>query len=92
MRHPQPIPDEIQFLLDRLLGSCYISCLELAAQVRGVRSVAFCCISTGVFGFPSNRITTWLKKPSLRRGVEEQALRRFSLRRKGQSHRLYSRI
>lgn len=34
-----------------LLKSCYRSCLELAAE-NGVRSVAFCCISTGVFRFP----------------------------------------
>ena len=36
------------------LGSCYRSCLELAEE-KGVRSVAFCCISTGVFGFPQRR-------------------------------------
>lgn len=35
----------------RLLRSCYDSCLELAAE-NGVDSIAFCCISTGVFGFP----------------------------------------
>lgn len=35
----------------RLLKSCYISCLELAVQ-NGIDSIAFCCISTGVFGFP----------------------------------------
>lgn len=34
-----------------LLKSCYNSCLELAVQ-NGVKSIAFCCISTGVFGFP----------------------------------------
>lgn len=34
-----------------LLASCYNSCLELAVQ-SGIKSVAFCCISTGVFGFP----------------------------------------
>lgn len=34
-----------------LLASCYESCLELAAE-NGLTSVAFCCISTGVFGFP----------------------------------------
>ena len=34
-----------------LLRSCYISCLELAVQ-NGIKSIAFCCISTGVFGFP----------------------------------------
>lgn len=35
----------------RSLESCYKSCLELAVQ-NGIDSVAFCCISTGVFGFP----------------------------------------
>lgn len=35
----------------RLLESCYQSCLELAVQ-NGIDSIAFCCISTGVFGFP----------------------------------------
>lgn len=35
----------------RLLKSCYQSCLELAVQ-NGIDSIAFCCISAGVFGFP----------------------------------------
>lgn len=35
----------------RLLASCYNSCLELAVQ-NSIDSIAFCCISTGVFGFP----------------------------------------
>ena len=39
---------------EKLLASCYHSCLELAEQ-NGVRSVAFCCISTGVFMFPNER-------------------------------------
>ena len=34
----------------RLLESSYQSCLELAVQ-NGIDSIAFCCISTGVFGF-----------------------------------------
>ena len=34
-----------------LLKSCYLSCLKLAEE-NGCRSLAFCCISTGVFGFP----------------------------------------
>ena len=34
------------------LASCYRSCLELAAE-HGLRSVAFCCISTGEFHFPN---------------------------------------
>mgnify|MGYP004461109951 FL=1 len=33
------------------LASCYTSCLNLAAQ-KELESVAFCCISTGVFRFP----------------------------------------
>lgn len=36
-----------------LLASCYTSCLDLAEE-NGVESVAFCCISTGVFRFPPN--------------------------------------
>ena len=34
------------------LRSCYRSCLALAGA-RQVDSVAFCCISTGVYGFPA---------------------------------------
>lgn len=36
------------------LESCYKSCLEIAVQ-NHIRSIAFCCISTGVFGFPQMR-------------------------------------
>lgn len=35
----------------RQLESCYESCLEAAVR-NNVQSIAFCCISTGVFGFP----------------------------------------
>lgn len=38
----------------RLLASCYASCLDLAAK-NGVETLAFCCISTGVFGFPQEQ-------------------------------------
>ena len=38
------------------LASCYRSCLDLAAE-NGLRSIAFCCISTGVFGFPQHEAT-----------------------------------
>ena len=37
-----------------LLASCYRSCLELAEQ-NGLKSIAFCCISTGIFMFPNDR-------------------------------------
>ncbi len=39
---------------ERLLASCYRSCLALAEE-NGVESLAFCCISTGVFHFPNRR-------------------------------------
>ncbi len=35
-----------------LLASCYTSCLELADKER-LKSIAFCCISTGEFRFPN---------------------------------------
>ena len=37
-----------------LLASCYRSCLALAEQ-KGLRSIAFCCISTGEFHFPNDQ-------------------------------------
>ena len=37
---------------ERQLAACYQSCLELAGRIPSIRSVTFCCISTGVFGFP----------------------------------------
>lgn len=52
-----------------LLSSCYKNCLETAASY-GLESVAFCCISTGVFRFPADlaakiaveTVTSWLKE------------------------------
>lgn len=35
------------------LASCYMSCLEIADRY-GLESIAFCCISTGVFNFPQD--------------------------------------
>ena len=51
-----------------LLRSCYRSCLD-AAHDAGCESVAFCCISTGVFGYPAdaaarvavNTVAEWLE-------------------------------
>lgn len=39
---------------EELLKSCYRSCLELAEK-NGIESIAFCCISTGVFMFPNKK-------------------------------------
>lgn len=37
-----------------LLASCYRSCLTLAEQ-NSIKSIAFCCISTGEFHFPNDK-------------------------------------
>jgi len=39
---------------EELLASCYRACL-MAAEEKGYQSLAFCCISTGVFMFPNQR-------------------------------------
>ena len=54
-----------------LLADCYRSCLDLAAE-HGLRSVAFCCISTGEFHFPNElaaqiaiqTVTDWQRQHS----------------------------
>src|SRR5262249_56073395 len=60
-----------------LLASCYRSSLRLAEQF-GLESVAFPCISTGVYGYPKDAacdvavrtVTEWLAGPELpRRGI-----------------------
>lgn len=38
----------------RLLESSYKSCLDIAVK-NGIKSIAFCCISTGVFGFSQDK-------------------------------------
>lgn len=40
--------------LEQDLADCYRNTLDLCAE-NGLRSVAFCCISTGVFHFPNRR-------------------------------------
>ena len=57
--------------LEENLANCYRNTLDICAE-NGLRSVAFCCISTGVFCFPNKRaaeiavetVTEWLKKNS----------------------------
>ncbi len=48
---PDGKPTEEQ---EEQLRSCYRRCLELADQ-HHLQSIAFCCISTGVFRFPNQR-------------------------------------
>lgn len=52
------------------LASCYESCLNLAAEMNTITSIAFCCISTGLFSFPAEQasqiatktVLSWLDK------------------------------
>ena len=54
--------------LEQDLADCYKNTLDLCLE-NGLKSVAFCCISTGVFHFPNKRaaeiavktVTEWLK-------------------------------
>lgn len=48
---PDGMPTRAQ---EEQLAQCYRSCLGLAEQ-HGLASIAFCCISTGVFRFPNRR-------------------------------------
>ena len=53
--------------LEQDLADCYRNSLDLCLE-NGIRSIAFCCISTGVFRFPNQRaaqiavgtVTEWL--------------------------------
>ena len=55
--------------LENDLAACYRNTLEMCAD-NGLRSVAFCCISTGVFRFPNQRaaeiavetVTAWMSQ------------------------------
>lgn len=48
-----PIIDDVVSSKDiKLLSSCYYECLKLADE-NNCKSIAFCCISTGVFKFPN---------------------------------------
>ena len=53
--------------LEEALAACYLNTLDMCME-NGLRTVAFCCISTGVFRFPNKRaaqiavqtVTKWL--------------------------------
>lgn len=55
---------------DEQLIGCYHSCLELVAE-HGLRTVAFCGISTGIFGFPLYRASR-LALETIRKWLEYQ--------------------
>jgi len=54
----------------KLLARCYESCLDLAARLPQIRSLAFCGIATGVVGFPAEpacdialaTVASWLER------------------------------
>ncbi|MBQ6216708.1 MAG: protein-ADP-ribose hydrolase [Erysipelotrichaceae bacterium] len=46
------IYDRVRQEDEKLLKSCYRSCLNIAVE-NGLKSIAFCCISTGEFHFPN---------------------------------------
>ncbi|XP_065833111.1 ADP-ribose glycohydrolase MACROD2-like isoform X3 [Oscarella lobularis] len=55
---------------EKLLRSCYSTCLELALEHK-IRSLAFCCIATGIYGYPNkdaasvaiDTVRKWLDVP-----------------------------
>ena len=52
------------------LQKSYLSCLDVCTSIPQINSIAFCCISTGVFGYPQehaaktafNTVCNWLKE------------------------------
>ena len=63
--------------LEKELTDCYRNTLDMCLE-NGLKSVAFCCISTGVFHFPNERaaeiavktVTDWMKeKPGVMKRV-----------------------
>ena len=48
------VESQLTKALEQDLADCYRNTLDLCAE-NGLRSVAFCCISTGVFHFPNRR-------------------------------------
>ena len=63
------VEDRLTSALEKDLADCYRNTLDLCAE-NGLRSVAFCCISTGVFRFPNQRaaeiavktVSKWLEE------------------------------
>mmetsp|Transcript_95403 Transcript_95403/g.199599 ORF Transcript_95403/g.199599 Transcript_95403/m.199599 type:complete len:287 (+) Transcript_95403:196-1056(+) len=73
MHTPGPIGEQPE-----LLASCYRNVLN-ACRKRHIRTVAFCCISTGLYGYPNDAaakvairtVKEWLDEVEKAEGVEE---------------------
>ena len=77
-----------------LLASCYRSCLSLAAE-RGLKSAAFCCISTGEFHFPNEEaalIAVQTAKEFLQERKGENPLKVIFNVFKDIDHEIYSKL
>lgn len=61
--------DTVTDLEKEQLSSCYRSCLELA-NAYSLKSIAFCCISTGEFRFP-NELAAQIAIDTVRRYLKE---------------------
>ena len=48
------VEDRLTSALEKALADCYSNTLDICLE-NGLKSVAFCCISTGVFRFPGRR-------------------------------------
>jgi O-acetyl-ADP-ribose deacetylase (regulator of RNase III) len=63
------VSDKLNSQLEEELSDCYTNTLDICAE-NNLKSVAFCCISTGVFRFPGKRaaeiavhtVKNWIKK------------------------------
>ncbi|KAH3761836.1 protein-ADP-ribose hydrolase [Pelomyxa schiedti] len=66
----QMVSGEDAKLKSEELGQCYVSCLNALVE-RSLHTIAFCCLSTGVFGFPQapaakiavSTVKQWLSDP-----------------------------
>lgn len=86
------VQEKLQRKHEELLASCYRSCLELAEEYE-VKSIAFCCISTGVFMFPNERAAE-IAVDTVRKYLEETGSRMkvvFNVF-KEEDYEIYSRI
>ncbi len=77
---------------ERLLESCYRSCLALADE-NGLESLAFCCISTGEFHFPHARAAE-IAVQTVRKYKRETASKIKIIFNvfKGQDYEIYARL